>query len=237
MIMLLSSVVLFSSYTTHKVVVRLFWSLLFLLFLIAAVVQPFQVTTSGAKRKSNTKSTKHREILLLRTTSRRMAASSSSKSSKSYPSEWIVSSLPLSSSSKKQKCNRNDGTTGHSTADDADGNNKDEKSKERHNILRRTHLVLHLDINETILLGDAAGGDTRNESTQKLLANWKNYRNSRDIIISYFEICNHLFINLNMIERVLGFSPTKRKTTHCFQQYSICTRDIYHYHQNININE
>ena len=155
MIMLLSSVVLFSSYTTHKVVVRLFWSLLFLLFLIAAVVQPFQVTTSGAKRKSNTKSTKHREILLLRTTSRRMAASSSSKSSKSYPSEWIVSSLPLSSSSKKQKCNRNDGTTGHSTADDADGNNKDEKSKERHNILRRTHLVLHFDINDTILLGDA----------------------------------------------------------------------------------
>ena len=102
-----------------------------------------------------------------------MAASSSSKSSKSYPSEWIVSSLPLSSSSssKKKKCNSNDVTNGHSKAEDEDDNKTDE-NKERNKILQRTHLVLHLDINETILLGDAAGGDTRNDSSsiQKLLA-------------------------------------------------------------------
>ena len=33
-----------------------------------------------------------------------------------------------------------------------------------------THLFLHFDINETILLGDDAGGDSRHESTQKMLA-------------------------------------------------------------------
>ncbi len=31
-------------------------------------------------------------------------------------------------------------------------------------------LVLHLDINETILVGDEAGGDTREESLNKILA-------------------------------------------------------------------
>lgn len=33
-----------------------------------------------------------------------------------------------------------------------------------------THFFLHFDINETILLGDDAGGDSRHESTQKMLA-------------------------------------------------------------------
>eukprot|EP00980_Cylindrotheca_fusiformis_P004665 scaffold991_cov128-Cylindrotheca_fusiformis.AAC.37 len=33
-----------------------------------------------------------------------------------------------------------------------------------------TRLVLHLDINETILLGDDAGGDTRHDSLQKMIA-------------------------------------------------------------------
>ncbi len=33
-----------------------------------------------------------------------------------------------------------------------------------------THLFLHFDINETVLLGDDAGGDSRHESTQKMLA-------------------------------------------------------------------
>lgn len=33
-----------------------------------------------------------------------------------------------------------------------------------------THLVLHFDINETILLGDDAGGDSRHDSVQKMLA-------------------------------------------------------------------
>jgi len=33
-----------------------------------------------------------------------------------------------------------------------------------------THFFLHFDINETVLLGDDAGGDSRHESTQKMLA-------------------------------------------------------------------
>jgi hypothetical protein len=33
-----------------------------------------------------------------------------------------------------------------------------------------THLILHFDINETILLGDDAGGDSRHDSVQKMLA-------------------------------------------------------------------
>jgi hypothetical protein len=37
-------------------------------------------------------------------------------------------------------------------------------------ILIPTHLFLHFDINETILLGDDAGGDSRNESAQKMIA-------------------------------------------------------------------
>lgn len=37
-------------------------------------------------------------------------------------------------------------------------------------LLNPTPLILHLDINETILIGDEAGGDTREESLNKILA-------------------------------------------------------------------
>ena len=161
--MLLSfSALIFSSSYTHKVVVRLFVSLLVLLFLTAVVVQSFQVQPKGSRIRS--RQSRREQLLVVRTIrSRRMAASassSSSQSSTSYPSEWIVASLPSFSNEKN----------GHSKAEDDDGTTNEENTDERNRILQRTHLVLHWDINETILLGDAAGGDTRHESLQKMLA-------------------------------------------------------------------
>lgn len=67
--------------------------------------------------------------------------------SMSSSSDWIVSSL---------EDNENDGMSNQ------------ESSPTQSSI--PTHLFLHFDINETILLGDDAGGDSRNESTQKMLA-------------------------------------------------------------------
>ena len=67
--------------------------------------------------------------------------------SMSSSSEWIVSSL--------------DDT-------EKDGRSTEEETPTEKSI--PTHLFLHFDINETILLGDDAGGDSRNESIEKMLA-------------------------------------------------------------------
>lgn len=66
--------------------------------------------------------------------------------------EWIVSSL-------------NDGGSAEEDPSPPPVSNSDATSKEI-----ATRLILHFDINETILLGDDAGGDTRHESVQKMLA-------------------------------------------------------------------
>jgi len=68
----------------------------------------------------------------------------------SSPSAWITSSLSL---------NGNEHVTKTLT-----------EAETRKQQLIPTHLFLHFDINETILLGDDAGGDSRNESAQKMLA-------------------------------------------------------------------
>jgi len=69
--------------------------------------------------------------------------------------DWIVSSLDNDKDNDKDNDNDNGdfGTSSNSNS-----------------IPIPTHLFLHLDINETILLGDDAGGDSRNESTHKMLA-------------------------------------------------------------------
>ena len=70
---------------------------------------------------------------------------SSSSSSSSRSSNWIVSSL---------------------------GNDAERREHAAPSPSKKipTRLILHLDINETILLGDDAGGDTRHDSIQKMIA-------------------------------------------------------------------
>jgi len=80
---------------------------------------------------------------------------------------WIVSSLPeiqknlpiqaSSTSPLSQKAEEGEESSSSSTTV--------KKNKQY-----PTRLILHFDINETILLGDDAGGDTRQDSLQKLLA-------------------------------------------------------------------
>jgi hypothetical protein len=47
---------------------------------------------------------------------------------------------------------------------------EDEKSSQDASCSFQTHLVVHFDINETVLVGDEAGGDTREDSLNKILA-------------------------------------------------------------------
>ena len=68
----------------------------------------------------------------------------------SSSSEWIVSSL--------------------SSEDSGNDRTSPPKTTGSTRSLIPTHLFLHFDINETILLGDDAGGDSCHESTQKMLA-------------------------------------------------------------------
>ena len=76
----------------------------------------------------------------------------------SYPEEWIARTVVDPSSSNEEKSSPSTTpTTGKIRCDD-------NKSK------RSSRLVLHLDINETILLGDEAGGDSQHESLHKMIA-------------------------------------------------------------------
>lgn len=70
--------------------------------------------------------------------------------------EWILSSLPGENSSPSSSKQENA----------ASGRRRNQQQRVR----IPTHLILHLDINETILLGDDAGGDSRHDSVQKMLA-------------------------------------------------------------------
>ena len=74
-------------------------------------------------------------------------------SSASASSSWIISSL-----------NDNDESSNKTN------NNKKTIRPKHHTDVIKTRLILHLDINETILLGDDAGGDTRHDSIQKMVA-------------------------------------------------------------------
>jgi len=105
---------------------------------------PIAVTTALVTLKaSRHKNNQSIFALSKRRSSLKMSGSSPSPSPLS---KWIVSSL-------------------HS-----DDENKDDNDMGENASLPLTHLFLHFDINETILLGDNAGGDSRHESTQKMLA-------------------------------------------------------------------
>ena len=77
----------------------------------------------------------------------------------SFPSEWIVSSL-----------GENDDDETPAAPGVSVSTETVEASKDEAPFVLPTHLFLHFDVNETILLGDDAGGDSRNESVQKMLA-------------------------------------------------------------------
>jgi hypothetical protein len=92
----------------------------------------------------------NRSIKIALTTRRRSSSQLKMSGTSSTSSKWIVSSLYTDES--------DDTATATATAT--------EETTPR----TPTHLFLHFDINETILLGDDAGGDSRHESTQKMLA-------------------------------------------------------------------
>jgi hypothetical protein len=90
--------------------------------------------------------------------------------STTVPSSWIVSSLT-----------NNDDDDDDDDDDDKNNNNNDDPNNSNiHNNIHNNsnnnnhnnhhHLFVHFDINETILLGDEAGGDSRHDSIQKMLA-------------------------------------------------------------------
>jgi hypothetical protein len=77
--------------------------------------------------------------------------------------DWVISSLDTDNENVTEELLTAE-TTGET--EDYDSNRKKKQIIYR----RKTHLFLHFDINETILLGDDAGGDTRDESIQKMIA-------------------------------------------------------------------
>jgi hypothetical protein len=93
-----------------------------------------------------------------------MLATTSLASSASFP---IVSSLPAGEE-------EDDDTMMTSVPDNPNNNNPSNSNKQpkrqRQCCCCCCHLILHFDINETILVGDDAGGDSREDSLNKILA-------------------------------------------------------------------